>query len=83
MLDTGSYSLDALGRPTRLAIKQLGLAVAEQLAVMRALREHPPVTVVKARCAALLVAGEVQGGTLGDGRDRHRVDSLEISDSAP
>ena len=31
MLDTGSYSLDTLGRPTRLAIKQLGLAVAEQL----------------------------------------------------
>jgi MinD-like ATPase involved in chromosome partitioning or flagellar assembly len=31
MLDTGSYGLDTLGRPTRLAIKQLGLAVAEQL----------------------------------------------------
>ena len=31
MLDTGGYSLDALGRPTRVAIKQLGLAVAEQL----------------------------------------------------
>ena len=31
MLDTGSYSLDALRRPTRAAIKQLGLAVAEQL----------------------------------------------------
>jgi MinD-like ATPase involved in chromosome partitioning or flagellar assembly len=32
MLDTGTYSLDALGRPTRVAIKRLGLAVAEQLA---------------------------------------------------
>jgi MinD-like ATPase involved in chromosome partitioning or flagellar assembly len=32
MLDSGSYSLEAIGRPTRLAIKQLGLAVAEQLA---------------------------------------------------
>ncbi len=32
MLDTGTYSLDALARPTRLAIKRLGLAVAEQLA---------------------------------------------------
>jgi MinD-like ATPase involved in chromosome partitioning or flagellar assembly len=31
MLDAGHYTLDALGRPTRLAIKQLGLAVAEQL----------------------------------------------------
>jgi MinD-like ATPase involved in chromosome partitioning or flagellar assembly len=31
MLDSGSYSLEALGRPTRLAVKQLGLAVAEQL----------------------------------------------------
>ena len=31
MLDSGTYSLDALGRPTRLAIKRLGLAVAEQL----------------------------------------------------
>src|SRR4051812_45738564 len=31
MLDTGSYSLDALRRDTRVAIKQLGLAVAEQL----------------------------------------------------
>ena len=31
MLDTGTYSLDALDRPTRLAIKRLGLAVAEQL----------------------------------------------------
>jgi MinD-like ATPase involved in chromosome partitioning or flagellar assembly len=31
MLDTGSYTLDALSRPTRVAIKQLGLAVAEQL----------------------------------------------------
>jgi MinD-like ATPase involved in chromosome partitioning or flagellar assembly len=31
MLDGGSYTLDALGRPTRLAIKRLGLAVAEQL----------------------------------------------------
>ena len=31
MLDSGSYSLDALGRPTRYAIKQFGLAVAEQL----------------------------------------------------
>jgi MinD-like ATPase involved in chromosome partitioning or flagellar assembly len=31
MLDSGSYSLEALGWRTRLAIKQLGLAVAEQL----------------------------------------------------
>src|SRR3954454_20547102 len=31
MLDAGRYTLDALRRPTRLAIKQLGLAVAEQL----------------------------------------------------
>ena len=32
MLDTGTYTLAALERPTRLAIKRLGLAVAEQLA---------------------------------------------------
>jgi MinD-like ATPase involved in chromosome partitioning or flagellar assembly len=32
MLDAGTYTLDALDRPTRLAIKRLGLAVAEQLA---------------------------------------------------
>jgi MinD-like ATPase involved in chromosome partitioning or flagellar assembly len=31
MLDSGSYSLEALGWRTRLAIRQLGLAVAEQL----------------------------------------------------
>ena len=31
MLDVGAYSLGALERPTRLAIKRLGLAVAEQL----------------------------------------------------
>ncbi len=31
MLDTGTYELDALGRDTRVAIKRLGLAVAEQL----------------------------------------------------
>jgi putative peptide zinc metalloprotease protein len=31
MLDTGTYSLDALRRVTRMAIKHLGLAVAEQL----------------------------------------------------
>jgi hypothetical protein len=31
MLDAGHSTLDALRRPTRLAIKQLGLAVAEQL----------------------------------------------------
>jgi MinD-like ATPase involved in chromosome partitioning or flagellar assembly len=31
MLDTGTYTVDALERPTRLAIKRLGLAVAEQL----------------------------------------------------
>ena len=30
-LDAGHYTLDGLRRPTRLAIKQLGLAVAEQL----------------------------------------------------
>src|ERR671931_2363505 len=29
-LDAGHYTLDALARPTRMAIKQLGLAVAEQ-----------------------------------------------------
>jgi MinD-like ATPase involved in chromosome partitioning or flagellar assembly len=32
MLDTGTYELDALGRTSRMAIKRLGLAVAEQLA---------------------------------------------------
>jgi MinD-like ATPase involved in chromosome partitioning or flagellar assembly len=32
MLDSGTYTLGALRRPTRLAIKRLGLAVAEQLA---------------------------------------------------
>lgn len=31
MLDSGAYALEALRRPTRLAIKRLGLAVAEQL----------------------------------------------------
>ena len=31
MLDTGTYSLDALGRDTRVPVKLLGLAVAEQL----------------------------------------------------
>jgi MinD-like ATPase involved in chromosome partitioning or flagellar assembly len=31
MLDAGHYTVDALRRPTRLAIKRLGLAVAEQL----------------------------------------------------
>ena len=31
MLDSGTYSLDALKRPSRVAIKRLGLAVAEQL----------------------------------------------------
>lgn len=31
MLDAGTYTLDALRRPTRLAVKCLGLAVAEQL----------------------------------------------------
>jgi MinD-like ATPase involved in chromosome partitioning or flagellar assembly len=31
MLDSGTYSLDALGRRTRAAVKQLGLSVAEQL----------------------------------------------------
>jgi MinD-like ATPase involved in chromosome partitioning or flagellar assembly len=31
MLDSGTYTLEALGRTTRLAIKRLGLAVAEQL----------------------------------------------------
>jgi MinD-like ATPase involved in chromosome partitioning or flagellar assembly len=31
MLDAGHYTLDALRRPTRMSIKQLGLAVAEQL----------------------------------------------------
>jgi MinD-like ATPase involved in chromosome partitioning or flagellar assembly len=32
MLDTGTYTLDALESETRVAIKRLGLAVAEQLA---------------------------------------------------
>jgi MinD-like ATPase involved in chromosome partitioning or flagellar assembly len=31
MLDSGTYSLEALGRRTRLPVKRLGLAVAEQL----------------------------------------------------
>ena len=31
MLDSGTYSLEALDRRTRLAIKRLGLAVAQQL----------------------------------------------------
>jgi MinD-like ATPase involved in chromosome partitioning or flagellar assembly len=31
MLDTGTYDVDALARNTRLAIKRLGVAVAEQL----------------------------------------------------
>jgi MinD-like ATPase involved in chromosome partitioning or flagellar assembly len=31
MLDAGTYTLDALKSPTRVAIKRLGLAVAEQL----------------------------------------------------
>jgi MinD-like ATPase involved in chromosome partitioning or flagellar assembly len=31
MLDAGTYAMDGLERPTRLAIKRLGLAVAEQL----------------------------------------------------
>ena len=31
MLDSGTYSLEALRAPTRVAIKRLGLAVAEQL----------------------------------------------------
>jgi MinD-like ATPase involved in chromosome partitioning or flagellar assembly len=31
MLDGGGYSLEALHRPTRIPVKQLGLAVAEQL----------------------------------------------------
>lgn len=31
MLDCGRYTLDGLGRPTRMAVKRLGLAVGEQL----------------------------------------------------
>ena len=31
MLDSGTYTLDALGRRTRLAVKRLGLAVSDQL----------------------------------------------------
>ena len=31
MLDAGTYILGGLCRPTRVAIKRLGLAVAEQL----------------------------------------------------
>ena len=30
MLDSGTYTLEALARPTRVAVKRLGLAVAEQ-----------------------------------------------------
>ena len=32
MLDSGTYTLEALDRTTRIPIKQLGMAVAEQLA---------------------------------------------------
>jgi len=32
MLDTGTYSLEGLRPDTRMAVKQLGVAVAEQLA---------------------------------------------------
>jgi hypothetical protein len=31
MLDTSTYALEALDRRTRLPVKRLGLAVAEQL----------------------------------------------------
>jgi hypothetical protein len=31
MLDTGTYQLEALARTTRMGVKRLGLAVAEQL----------------------------------------------------
>jgi MinD-like ATPase involved in chromosome partitioning or flagellar assembly len=31
MLDTGTYTLEALARPTRVSVKRLGVAVAEQL----------------------------------------------------
>jgi len=31
MLDSGTYSLEALDRRTRAPVKRLGLAVAEQL----------------------------------------------------
>jgi MinD-like ATPase involved in chromosome partitioning or flagellar assembly len=31
MLDSGTYALEALGRRTRVAVKRLGLAVADQL----------------------------------------------------
>jgi hypothetical protein len=31
MLDSGTYSLEGLGRPTRMPVKELGLHVAEQL----------------------------------------------------
>jgi hypothetical protein len=31
MLDTGTYSLEALDPPTRLSVKRLGISVAEQL----------------------------------------------------
>jgi hypothetical protein len=31
MLDSGTYSLDGLGRDTRVPVKTLGLAVVEQL----------------------------------------------------
>ena len=66
MLDTGSYSLDALGRPTRLAIKQLGLAVAEQTAVMRAITSSR-VTFRQAFWAVCpVVAGIVIGGPFPD-----------------
>ena len=32
MLDSGTYELEDLSRPTRSAVKLLGLTVAEQLA---------------------------------------------------
>lgn len=35
MLDSGTYTLEALARPSGVAIKRLGLAVAEQLVLRR------------------------------------------------
>jgi hypothetical protein len=45
---------------------------------MRALREHPRVTIVKAIGAVLLVAVGIAIGTFIDGGDLGRVDALEV-----
>ena len=60
MLDTGSYGLDTLAAPDAVGDQATRAGRRRTAAVMRALREHPPVTVVKALRAARLVAREVQ-----------------------